>query len=553
MAKSNSLLLMILMASIIVSCSKEAKVIINPVIPGFNPDPSVCRVGDDYYLVTSTFEYFPGVPVYHSKDLVNWEMIGHVIDRPDQLDFSNVSSTAGIYAPTIRYHDGKYYMITTLVGGTVSEKVKKTGNFITTATNPAGPWSDPHWIENAPGIDPSLFFDDDGKVYYCGNRDAKEKISRVHWDIWIQEIDPNTYELKGEIGLLESKPYFDNDIIGSPVAFEAPHLYKKDGIYYLLIAHGGTGMGHAVSIWKSNSPLGPWEMNPANPVLTNRDNSQSGVNCTGHADIIQSQNGSWYSVYLGVRSNDKKNNVMGRETFVTPVSWDGIWPIFNPGINQGKTEIITNAPELFDGKQLGFDFEDEFRDENLKLQWTMIRNPKSTWWELNPEEGHIEINLLPEVIDNYTHPAFMGIRIIDKKVECETKIDFQPQKENECAGLAFLRGHKPNWSLVKEMTDGKLKASVYYTDSLISQVDLKTDEPIEMRIRLEDFQLEFWVKESDSHWQSICTTDGSEMGFPPAGRFTGAFAGLYATSKGNASASSAKFEYYKMKKVVKNL
>jgi len=154
----------------------------NPIIPGYNPDPSVCRVGDDYYLVTSTFEYFPGVPIYHSKDLVNWKIIGHAIHRADQLEFSDIPATHGVFAPTIRYHKGTFYMITTFVTqlqGQESRKEVKGGNFIVTAKNPAGPWSDPHWIENAPGIDPSLFFDDNGKVYYTGNRTPKEPIYRA--------------------------------------------------------------------------------------------------------------------------------------------------------------------------------------------------------------------------------------------------------------------------------------------------------------------------------------------------------------------------------------
>ena len=532
-----------------ISCNDKVCMVNNPVIPGFNPDPSVCRVGDDFYLVTSTFEYFPGVPVYHSKDLVNWKMIGHVIHRPEQMDYSNVSSTAGIYAPTIRYHNGTFYLITTMVGGIKSDEVAKTGNFIMTAKDPAGPWSEPHWIENAPGIDPSLFFDDDDKVYYCGNRHAEVEEYRAQRDIWIQEIDLETFELKGEIGLLKSKPFFESNIIGGAVAFEAPHLYKKDGTYYLLIAHGGTGMGHAVSIWKSKKPTGPWEMNPDNPILTHRGYSQSGINATGHADIFQTKDGQWYTVFLAVRSNDQKNNVMGRETFLAKVDWSGVWPVINPGRDTARTEFTFPAPELFKGEQKSPNFYDDFNCDELNLNWTFIRNPKHQWWHLDTNLGFIEMELQPEVIENYAHPAFLGIRIVDMKVSCETSLNFSPNEENECAGMAILRGHKPSWSLVKEKVGDELKASVYYTDSLLGQVNLKTNSKLDMKIELDHFQLKFLIKEPQDKWITICRADGSEMGFPPAGRFTGGFAGLYVTSNGRKVHNSAFFDHYRMNKV----
>jgi alpha-N-arabinofuranosidase len=518
----------------------------NPVIPGFNPDPSVCRVGDDFYLVTSTFEYFPGVPVYHSKDLINWEMIGHAIHDTSQIDYSNVSSTAGIYAPTIRYHDGLFYMITTFVGGTNSSQVAKTGNFIMTAKDPKGPWSKPHWIDNAPGIDPSLFFDDDGKVYYCGNRHPEKEEYRAQRQIWIQEIDIEEFKLKGPIGLLKSKPYYEKDIIGNPVAFEAPHIYKKDGVYYLLIAHGGTGAGHAVSIWKSDSPLGPWEMNPQNPILTHRRAEPSGISSTGHADIFETQDGDWYSVFLAVRSTDRNRNVMGRETFLTPVDWSGEWPIFNPKKNPGKTQLKLDPTPRFQGKQRSFNFFDDFKSETLSLDWTFIRQPKSEWWSLDAKSGSLSIALQPDVIENYSHPAFMGVRVIEMKASFETVLDFTPHNETECAGLAFLRGHQPSWTLVKEKLNGQLTASVYYTDSLVSSVDLKSDSPLHLKIELDDFFLSFFVKEEGKQWHKITGTDGSELAFPPAGRFTGSFAGVYASSRGGDSQNKAKFAYYRM-------
>ena len=531
-------------------CKNENYRVSNPVISGFNPDPSVCRVGEDYYLVTSSFEYFPGVPIYHSRDLVNWQMIGHVVNWSEQLDYSNVSSTAGIYAPTIRYHKGTFYMITTMVGGMRDSLVNATGNFIMTAEKPEGPWSKPYWIKDAPGIDPSLFFDTDGKVYYCGNRHEKDSKYRAERDIWIQEIDLESFELKGPVSVLDSRPFFEKDIIGNAVAFEAPHLYKKDDTYYLLIAHGGTGMGHAASIWKSQSPLGPWEINPANPILTNIGYEQSGINCTGHADIFQTAEGEWWSVFLGVRSNDKKNNIMGRETFLAKVDWSGEWPVFNPLLDPGRTNTVVDAPSMFKGKQRNFNFRDDFTEKELKHEWTFIRNPKSTWWNLNDKTGFLQVKLLPEVIEDFSHPGFMGVRVIDMKCEFTTSLNFSPKKEGEAAGLAFLRGHKPNWSLVKEIQNGQAKACVYYTDSLLNQTDIKDNENLNMKINIDQFKLSFFVQQGSGEWQKISETDGAELGFPPAGRFTGSFCGLYATSNGDNSVDNiAEFDWYEMKKL----
>lgn len=532
---------------LLVSLSIAAQSPTNPIIPGFNPDPSVCCVGDDYYLVTSSFEYFPGVPVYHSKDLINWNMIGHAVHDVSQIDYTNVSATAGIFAPTIRYHDGTFYMITTFVGGTNADKVAKTGNFIMTAKNPAGPWSKPHWIADAPGIDPSLFFDDDGKVYYCGNRHPVKEAYRAQRQIWIQEIDTEAFRLKGPIGLLKSKPYYEEDIIGSPYAFEAPHLYKKEGKYYLLLSHGGTGIGHAVSIWMSDSPFGPWEINPANPILTHTRNRSTGINCTGHADIFQGADANWYTVFLAVRSTDGKRNVMGRESFLGHVDWSGKWPIVNPKQKVSMTQLPLLPTPMWQGQQRSFDFYDDFSSKELGLDWTFMRTPKSEWWSIDHKKKVMTLELRPAIIEEFSHPAFLGVRVTEMKATFETMLDFSPKLDNECAGLAFLRGHKPCWTLVKEKKDGQLKASVYYTDSLLSSLDLKSDKELELKMELDDFYLTFYVKELKSDWVKVGEMDASELGFPPAGRFTGSFAGLYTSSRGEDSENRARFSYYSMK------
>ena len=277
----------------------------NPVIAGFHPDPSVCRVGDDFYLVNSSFQYFPGVPIFHSRDLVHWQQIGHVLTRPSQLPLKNASTGGGIYAPTIRHDGERFYMITT----NVSDK----GNFLVHATDPRGPWSEPVWIEQG-GIDPSLYFED-GKCYLVSNPD-----NCIH----LCQIDPLTGRQ-----LTESRRIWTGTGGRYP---EGPHIYKKDGWYYLLISEGGTEYGHKVTIARSRHIDGPYTGNPANPILThiNQNAENNPIQGVGHADMVQAHDGSWWLVCLGFRTQNGQHHVLGRETFLAPVAWneDG-WPVVN--------------------------------------------------------------------------------------------------------------------------------------------------------------------------------------------------------------------------------
>src|SRR5690242_1949998 len=276
----------------------------NPVIPGFHPDPSVCRVGDDYYLVTSSFTWFPGVPIFRSSNLVDWTQLGNVLDRPSQLDLRGSESWAsfGIFAPTIRHHDDRFWMITTNSTG--------IGNFFVTARDAAGPWSDPVPVD-LPGIDPDLAWDHQGRcwVHFSGTG----AIQRAR-------IDDATGEVLEGPDLAWS---------GTGMQYpEAPHLYERDGTWYLLIAEGGTERGHAVSIARGPSPRGPWEGCPANPILTHRSTDRP-VQNTGHADLVEAADGSWWMVLLGVRHRGMTPgfHVLGRETFLAPVEWVDGWPV----------------------------------------------------------------------------------------------------------------------------------------------------------------------------------------------------------------------------------
>lgn len=295
----------------------------NPIIPGYNPDPSICRVGKDFYLVNSTFEFFPGVPIYHSQNLVNWKLIGYCLTRRSQLELEDCRNSGGIYAPTIRWHNGIFYMITT--------NVTDKGNFVVHTDDINGEWSDPAWIDQG-GIDPSLFWDDDERCYYCstGTLDGVRGIVAF-------EINPLTGEILSDKHLISTG-------CGGQCA-EGPHIYKKDGWYYLMIAEGGTEYAHRETIQRSKAIYGPYTPCPHNPIISHKEYKKSEIQATGHADLISDENGNWWLVFLGIRcfSHALLHN-LGRETFLAPVSWDKDgWPVVGYNGN-GTIELIMDAP-----------------------------------------------------------------------------------------------------------------------------------------------------------------------------------------------------------------
>ena len=304
----------------------------NPILPGFYPDPSICKVGDDFYLVTSTFAYFPGVPIFHSRDLIHWEQIGNILNRDSQLPLDGAGISQGIFAPTLRYHNGTFYMVTTNVSNSL-------GNFIVTAKDPAGPWSDPYPLD-AEGIDPSLFFDDDGTCYYCGTKPRREG-ARYFGDneIYIQKLDLGTMTLAGD-----SYPAWHGALRGVEWP-EGPHLYKKDGWYYLLISEAGTAHHHAVSIARSKSLSEPFEGYKGNPIMTHRHLGMDyPIVNVGHPDIVETKNSEWWMVLLASRPYGGYCRNLGRETFLVPFRWEDGWPVVNPG--KGIVEDTVTAPDL---------------------------------------------------------------------------------------------------------------------------------------------------------------------------------------------------------------
>ncbi|MEV5734744.1 glycoside hydrolase family 43 protein [Streptomyces sp. NPDC052292] len=329
----------------------------NPVIPGFHPDPSVCRVGDDHYLVCSSFEYFPGIPLFHSRDLVHWRQIGNVLDRPGQLTLSDaVPASGGVYAPTIRYHDGLFHVISTAVGA--------GGTFLVTAERPEGPWSDPVWID-LPGIDPDLAWDEDGDCW-C----ALAGVS-------VARIDPRTGEvLEGPL------PTWSGTGLRDP---EAPHLYRIGDWWYLLIAEGGTALGHGVSAARARSPRGPWEPAPGNPLLSHRGTGLP-VQCTGHGDLVRAADGSWWMVLLGTRPRGyfPEFHVLGRETFLVPVDWADGWPRLGP-VRERHPAPAAWAPVQPPPAR------DDFTGTALAPHWISPRRRPDGCWSLTERPGWLTL------------------------------------------------------------------------------------------------------------------------------------------------------------------
>ncbi|GGM66944.1 glycoside hydrolase 43 family protein [Micromonospora sonchi] len=342
----------------------------NPVVPGFHPDPSVCRVGEDYYLVCSSFEYFPGVPIFHSRDLVNWRQIGNVLDRPSQLDLpADTPASAGIYAPTIRHHDGRFWMVTT--------NVSIGRHLLVTATDPAGPWSDPVHFD-LPHVDPSLSWDDNG-------------------DCWLTVSGVESYRIDPEAGKILEGPVPMWSGTGGQYP-EAPHLYRIGEWWYLLVSEGGTHTGHAVSIARSRSIRGPFEPGPANPFLTHRGTNRT-VQATGHADLVQATDGSWWMVLLGIRAKGQwpPYHVLGRETFLVPVRWVDGWPVVDP-VEEVMAAPAGGPPALAAAPEPG-GHRDDFDGAGLAPQWLSLRSRPQRSWSLTDRPGWLTLHADGETLD----------------------------------------------------------------------------------------------------------------------------------------------------------
>jgi alpha-N-arabinofuranosidase len=509
----------------------------NPVLSGFYPDPSICRVGQDYYLVTSTFEYFPGLPVFHSRDLVHWSQIGHAIDRPAQLALDGVRPSGGLYAPTIRHAAGTFYIVNTLVDGQAQR-----GNFVVTAADPAGPWSQPHWLEGAPGIDPSLFFDDDGRVWYTGNRMADDSRYAGHTEIWLQELDLARMHLVGERYTL-----WDGAVKGAAWA-EAPHLYKVDGLYYLMIAEGGTGHNHAVTIARSPAVAGPYTPNPRNPILTHRHlGNDYPIVGTGHADLVETQTGEWWMVLLGMRPYGGYFYNLGRETFLAPVRWEDGWPVVSPGT--GRVEFEYPRPDLAEHPWPVPPACDDFDAPALRPEWIFLRTPRDVSWCLDERPGSLRLRLRPHSLSDWASPSFVGRRQQHLNFSAKAAMEFAPQASHECAGMVLYQSPRFNFQFVVTLGQGaqpvvRLVKHAHDAQEILAEQPLPAG-PLRLKIEAHGQAHSFYTAIEDESWTPLAeTVDGRILSTPVAGGFVVTCIGLYASSSGQPSLNNADFDWF---------
>jgi xylan 1,4-beta-xylosidase len=515
----------------------------NPILAGFYPDPSVVRVGEDFYLVNSTFGFFPGIPIFHSRDLVNWKQIGNAIHRPEQLPYKNVAlAQSGVYAATIEHRNGTFYVINTCVGC--------EGNFIVTATNPAGPWSDPIWLPHLGGIDPSIFFDDDGKTYIVHHKDPLPRKYAAHTQIAVMQVDAKTFKpLSDDVMLVdgsEKQPWHTEYI-------EGPHLYKVDGTYYLSAAGGGTGYTHGQLFYKSNKIFGPYTANPNNPVLTQLglpDDREKPITATGHADLFDDGKGNWWAVFLATRvydldkkdQQDPGNFHTGRETFMLPVTWKDGWPVV---LEKGKAVPYQvkkpNLPKAETASRAmtgNFNEREKFTQKTLDPHWLFIRAPSSQWWSSG--NGELVVTPREDHIGNFGNPSFIGRRLAHMTASFGTKLQFNPLSPSDEAGLlavqtdeyfyAFGLSRNAAGETVLRVRKRAGKNTPIHGETIHEDIiTLKNSQPIYLRINVAKAEIDFaYSLDGKKFITMIDNADAKVLTSAMAGGFTGAVVGLYA-------------------------
>ncbi|MDM8085084.1 family 43 glycosylhydrolase [Cellulomonas cellasea] len=516
-------------------------VVRNPVLPGCYPDPSICRVGDDFYLVTSTFEYLPGLPVFRSKDLAHWEQIGHVVDRAGQLDYSGIASSGGLYAPTLRHHDGVFWLVCTLVD---QQDESRGGNFLMTATDPAGPWSDPVWLD-VDGIDPSIFFDDDGRVWVHGTRLARDPEWFHQTEVWLRELDPQTKALTGPEHILWT------GAVRGAVWAEGPHLYKVDGAYYLLAAEGGTEIHHAISVARAESVTGPYVGNKGNPILTHRHLGR-GVDVVGvgHADLVQDADGAWWAVLLAMRPYGGYHYNLGRETFLVPVTWEDGWPVFAPG--QGRVPSQVEAPTRGDaqpgiaqGHESGVICPHDPRWTALRHLPTELATPRGDGWDLP---------LRPDTLADTGAPAFLGVR--QQHMDVDVRVTFHADLAvGEDVGLAvrqseqdhvrvFVTRDAPADAPARRVVAVHRQGGV---ETVLGEARLLDDQgPVTLTVSARGQDYRLLVGAPGEEPVTVAVADGRTLDSVATGGFLGLWLGVYATSNGRPTSTTAhveRFEY----------
>lgn len=508
----------------------------NPILPGWYSDPSICTNGEgDYFLVTSTFTYFPGVPLFHSRDLVNWEQVGHVLSRPSQLvNMQRQHISGGIFAPAISYnpHNHTYYMVTTNVGA---------GNFFVKTQDPFGEWSDPIMLPEVGGIDPSFFFDEDGKAYIVNNDEAPDNKPEYdgHRTIRVQEFDWKSDKTVGPRKIIVNKGVHPEE---KPIWIEGPHLYKINGKYFLMDAEGGTSNWHSEVIFRSDSPMEgfiPWKNNP---ILTQRHLDAARPNpitCAGHADLVQTPEGEWWAVFLACRPIGNQFENLGRETFMMPVRWSedgfpyltqGDEPVpmilKRAGVKRGQTPTFGNFGQT-----------DEFDTATLGMEWMTLRAPADGLYSLTAVPGYLRLKCADICATERATPAFVCRRVQHHCFECNTRMVFRPSDERETAGLLLFKDERHQYYFCVGMADGKPAVSlrrIGKEEQLLAsnEVGISRGE-IYLKVLSKGTAYEFqYSLDGEKSWTTLCKdVDARYLSTATAGGFTGTTIGMYATRK----------------------
>lgn len=510
----------------------------SPILQGCYPDPSICRKGNDFYLVCSSFAINPGVPIFHSTDLVNWKQIGHVLDRPEQLKVEDTGISSGIYAPTIRYNPANdtFYMITTQFAGGI-------GNMIVKTKDPMKGWSDPIKL-NFEGIDPDIFFDDNGKAYIVHNDAPEKALYEGHRVIKVWEYDTE----KDQVIAGTSKVIVNGgvDLSKKPIWIEAPHLYKKDGKYYLMCAEGGTGGMHSEVIFIANNPKGPFKPAPKNPILSQRHlpaDRPEKVDWAGHADLVEGPDGKYYGVFLAIRPNETDRVNTGRETFILPVDWSGTFPVFEGGLEplkakQKMPQGVTNKTGK-DGyfPNGNFTFKDSLTTSPLDYRWVGVRGAKEGFISTTAEGLLItpyETNIKAKVP---TSTLFYRQQHIN--FTASTTLSYIPRNEKDLAGMTCYQSEAFNYvfGVTKKGNDCYLvlQRTEKGQSSIIAETKIKDATPIDLQVKAEGNNYTFSYSTDGSELKALGNkVSGDILSTNIAGGFTGAMIGLYATTGNDA-------------------
>ena len=508
----------------------------SPILQGCYPDPSITKKGDDYYLVNSSFSMFPGVPIFTSKDLVNWKQVGHVLDRPSQLKVEKGGVSQGIYAPDIKYnkYNDTFYMITTQIAGGV-------GNMVVKTKDPAKGWSEVQKL-NFDGIDPAIFFDDDGKAYIVHN-DAPPKGTEQYQGHRVIKIWD--YDLEKDQIVAGSDKIIVNggvDLSQKPIWIEGPHLYKYKGKYYLMCAEGGTGGNHSEVVFMADSPKGPFVPAKNNPILTQRyfpRDRKEKVDWAGHADLVEGPNGQWYGVFLAIRPNVNNRVNKGRETFILPVDWSGTYPVFQNGLVPMKPKLKMLQGVQNQTGQNGFfpngnfTYNDKLIDKNLDFRWIAMRGPRENF--ITTTKSGVKVNPMETNIKALAPVSALFHRLQHEDFETSVTLDFKPKSEKELAGITCYQSERFNYVFGITKKDKDFYIVLERTEKgesrLLASEKISLSKNIKFKVTGEKDEISFSYSLDGRNFKNLGgPVSGDILSTDVAGGFTGSLIGLYSTS-----------------------